>query len=355
MFASLYWYKYTVLICLLLVLNLFSSHSCFAFQAKHRRYNYKYRYQHQNRYPAPSAHSSSSEDNIDKYMAMLTCSEPTQKEFAGKSVLLTGASGGLGSALAMELAGCKVATMVISGRNQDTLQAIAEECQKLSQSTTKIHVVPCDLSDRASVQALGNKALELCDTIDVLINNGGVSSRSDFLDTKLEVDERVMQINFFAGAALAKLLVPNMIANKSGKIIWVSSVQGLIGVPSRTSYAASKFAIQGYCEGLRAELATSGVSVHVVSPGYIRTNLSMSAITGDGTAHGKMDETTAAGAEPKEVAVQLLNKVAQGASDFVVAATPSAKVAIWMRLLCPGILQKMLVKRFEKSKKEKVD
>jgi len=288
-------------------------------------------------------------------MTMLTCSESTRKEFSGKSVLLTGASGGLGQAFAMELAGCSLASIVLSGRNQDSLEKVAEEFAKLSQSTTKIHVVPCDLIDKASVQDLGKKALELCDTIDILINNGGVSSRSDFLDTNIDVDERVMQINFFAGAALAKILVPNMVANRSGRIVWVSSVQGLIGIPSRTSYAASKFAVQGYCEGLRAELATNNVMVHVVSPGYIRTNLSLSAITGDGTAHGKMDETTAAGEEPKSVAVQILDKVALGKTDFVVAATPSAKVAIWMRLLCPGILQNMLVKRFEKSKKEKAD
>ena len=170
-----------------------------------------------------------------------------------------------------------------------------------------------------------------------------------------EVDERVMQINFFAGAALAKALVPNMVTNQSGKIIWISSVLGLIALPSRTSYAASKFAVQGYCESLRAELASSGVTVHVISPGYIRTNLSLSALTGDGTAHGQMDENLANGADPKDVAVQLLNAVASGRGDFVVAAPTSSKIAIWLRLLCPGILQKMLVKRFEKSQKPKKD
>jgi dehydrogenase/reductase SDR family member 7B len=96
--------------------------------------------------------------------------------------------------------------------------------------------------------------------------------------------------------------------------------------------------------------------VHCVSPGYIRTNLSKSALTGDGTAHGKMDATTENGADPQDVAVEILDKVANGRNDFIVAATPSAKAAIWLRLLCPGLLQNLLVKRFVKSqKKEKED
>ena len=127
-----------------------------------------------------------------------------------------------------------------------------------------------------------------------------------------------------------------------------------MGIPSRTSYAASKFAVQGYCEAMRAELATSKVSVHCVSPGYIRTNLSMSAVTGDGTAHGTMDEATAKGADPRDVAVEILDSaVARDKADFVVAATFSAKVAIWLRMLFPQVLRNLLVKRYEKAKKKK--
>jgi len=114
--------------------------------------------------------------------------------------------------------------------------------------------------------------------------------------------------------------------------------------------------VQGYCESLRAELASSGISVHCVSPGYIRTNLSKSALTGDGTKHGVMDETTAAGADPDQVAAAVLDRVAAGQNDFTIAAGFSAVAAIWMRLLCPRLLQNSLVKRYEKSlQKEKED
>lgn len=223
------------------------------------------------------------------------CPAHTQNAFRGKNVLLTGASGGLGYAFALQLAHCGVKTLVLSARSEASIQNVASACKEIS-SATDVHCLVCDLSNPDSVALLGKEASKLCnDVVDVLINNGGVSSRSRFLDTKPEVDATVMQINFLSGASLAKAVVPGMVGRNSGAILWISSVQGLFGLPERTSYAASKFAVQGYCEGLRCELASSGVDVHVASPGYIRTNLSRSAITGDGTPHGKLDSTTANG------------------------------------------------------------
>ena len=149
---------------------------------------------------------------------------------------------------------------------------------------------------------------------------------------------------------MAKTLVPHMVtSNNGGKVIWIGSIQGKLGTPYRTSYAASKFAVQGYCEALRSELASSNVSVHIVSPGYIRTNLSLSAVMGDGKAYSKMDDTTANGANPDEVASEILNSVAVGRNDFVVAATVSAKLGLWLKFIAPSFLEKMLVKRYEKG------
>ena len=294
--------------------------------------------------------------NLENYEEMLQCTSTTKAKFQGKTVLLTGASGGLGKELALQFAECGVAQILLSGRNAEVLELVAQECQERCPTPLTTNVIPCDLADPMSVQRLGDNALQVASNgIDILVNNGGVSSRSAFVDTQLEVDTRVMQINFLAGAALAKVVVPSMLAKEKngggggGSIIWISSVQGLIGIPGRTSYAASKFAVQGYCESLRAELASSGISVHVVSPGYIRTNLSKSALTGDGTAHGRMDETTLKGRPPKEVAVTLLNAVAKGKGDIVVAATVSAKIAIWLRFFFPTLLQRILVKRFDKE------
>mmetsp|Transcript_7503 Transcript_7503/g.10917 ORF Transcript_7503/g.10917 Transcript_7503/m.10917 type:complete len:349 (+) Transcript_7503:65-1111(+) len=284
--------------------------------------------------------------------------ETTRDRFRGRNVLLTGASGGLGRAMAIQLSRMGVGTLILSGRDQDALKEVSDECLSLigndgaGECPTKVEIIKCDLSKTESVRSLGEESLKFCSPgfVDVLINNGGISSRSSFLETTPEVDELLMQVNFFSGARLAKMLVPGMVEKGDGSVIWVSSVQGLVGIPSRTSYAASKFAVQGYCEALRAELASSGVTVHVASPGYIRTNLSKSAIRGDGSKHGQMDETTANGADPNDVAVTILDSSADGMADFVVASSFSAKAAIWLRLLAPSFLNKMLVKRFDKEK-----
>lgn len=280
--------------------------------------------------------------------------------FEGRNVLLTGASSGLGRSFALQLAECGVKTLILSARKQKELDTVAAECQEAaSASDLQVTVLLGDLGDKASVANLAKEALAACPTgdgIDVLINNGGVSSRSNFVDTAIDVDERLMQINFLSGAALAKAVVPGMVKKGQGAIIWIGSVQGLLGIPQRTSYAASKFAVQGYCEALRGEVASSGVTVHVASPGYIRTNLSRSAVTGDGKAYGKMDATTEAGADPNDVAVTILDSVTNGKMDFTVASGLSATAGIYLRLLCPSVLRSMLVKRFDKTqKKEKGD
>jgi len=169
-----------------------------------------------------------------------SCCEASKRKFKGKSVLLTGASGGLGKSLASQLVCCGVATLILSGRDEKSLREVAKTCQHISVETAgqmdsiKIHIVICDLADPESVQQLGEESLKICGHVDVLINNGGVSSRSKFLETKLEVDELLMRINFFSGASLAKAVVPGMVSNGFGTIVWISSVQGLIGTPFRT-------------------------------------------------------------------------------------------------------------------------
>ena len=162
-----------------------------------------------------------------------SCCEASKRKFKGKSVLLTGASGGLGKSLASQLVCCGVATLILSGRDEKSLREVAKTCQHISVETAgqmdsiKIHIVICDLADPESVQQLGEESLKICGHVDVLINNGGVSSRSKFLETKLEVDELLMRINFFSGASLAKAVVPGMVSNGFGTIVWISSVQGL--------------------------------------------------------------------------------------------------------------------------------
>mmetsp|Transcript_10194 Transcript_10194/g.12874 ORF Transcript_10194/g.12874 Transcript_10194/m.12874 type:complete len:333 (+) Transcript_10194:74-1072(+) len=290
--------------------------------------------------------------------ATLDCCKETKVALRGGNVILTGASSGLGKALAYQLAKSDVKTLVLSGRNVEELGKVKSRCEEIisnkkeesSGSTSSVQIITCDLLDEESVNKFSNEAMSICEEkADMLILCGGISSRSSFMETTLDVDKMLMQVNFLSGSAISKRVVPSMIKNKQGSIIWISSVQGLLGTPFRTSYAASKFAVQGYCEALRAELSSSNVSVSCVSPGYIRTNLSKGAIRGDGSKHGQLDESTAKGADPNQVAVEILDSTAKGKTDFIVAATLSAKVALVLKFFAPSLLQKLLVKRFEKA------
>lgn len=295
--------------------------------------------------------------SMSKPRKNVECAEVTKHCLRGKNVILTGASSGLGKALAFQLAKCNVNKLILSGRNVSQLEDVKSKCLEIisvdKSSNTNVRVVPCDLADEASVDTFSNEAMSICDeNADVLILCGGISSRSSFLETTKDVDKMLMQVNFLSGSAIAKRVVPSMVQKKEGNIIWISSVQGLLGTPFRTSYAASKFAVQGYCEALRAELTNSGVRVSCISPGYIKTNLSKGAIRGDGSKHGQMDETTAKGAEPDEVASEILDSVMkEKKTDFIVAATPSAKIALVLKFFTPSLLEKLLVKRYKKEHK----
>jgi dehydrogenase/reductase SDR family member 7B len=340
--------------------------------------------------------SSTNINNIDNKnsnhhhpSSLVSFNERTKHEFLHKNVLITGASSGLGRSFALLLSSqCHCNHIILSARTLSTLQTVQEECYTLikekkkskddddDQSTTQIHIITADLGQPESVQQLAQQAIAICSsstpssstaaskTIDILINNGGVSSRSSFIDTNIQIDEQIMQINFFSGALLAKAMVQHHCevyknlddSNSSktnsprGRIIWISSVQGKLGIPNRSSYAASKFAVQGYCESIRSELYnTNQIHVHCVSPGYIRTNLSKSALTGTGSLYGQLDTTTANGVDPMIVATKICNQIAAGYMDFMVAAGITTYIAIYLKLLFPSILHKMLIKRYEKS------
>ena len=317
-----------------------------------------------------------------------TLQETTVEDFCNRNVLITGASSGLGRSIALLLATkCQCHIIILSARSLATLEAVKKECYDVinaaassSSHQVQIHVVTADLSQPASVQQLAQRTLEICqqsssssssssssNTLDILINNGGVSSRSSFVDTDLAVDQQMMQINFWAGVVLTKAMIQHQqqVMNQNdqssvkmirkspkGRVIWISSVQGKIGIPNRSSYAASKFAVQGYCECIRAELYTDplNIYVHTVSPGYMRTNLSKSALTGTvGVVHGTMDATTEQGMDPDMAAVRIINAVAQNQLDITVAAGITTVLAIYLKLLLPSLLQYIMVRRYQKS------
>ncbi|XP_055836950.1 dehydrogenase/reductase SDR family protein 7-like isoform X1 [Episyrphus balteatus] len=266
----------------------------------------------------------------------------------GKVVVITGASSGLGEALAHVFyrAGCKV---VLAARRQDELERVRKALlnSESNDVTYPPVVMPLDLSELNTLQGVVDKILKIHSKIDILINNGGISVRSDVMSSAIDVDVKVMLVNYFGAVALTKAVLPSMVKRKEGHIVFVSSVQGKFALPYRSSYSASKHALQAFSDSLRAEVAHKGLQVTTVSPGYIRTKLSMNALTGTGQSYGKMDDTTATGTCPDKMAKDILVALLREEKDVILSQIPGI-LAYYVRVLCPPVYFWIMEKRGRK-------
>lgn len=269
-------------------------------------------------------------------------------------VVITGASSGLGKECAkvFHAAGAR---LVLCGRDASRLQQVIEELtnkspQTPSKSTYTPRAVIFDLADTDAVERAAEQILGCYGHVDVLINNAGVSYRGNILDTQLSVQRDVMETNYFGPVALTQALLPSMVQRGSGQVVVISSVQGKISIPCRSAYSASKHATQAYFDCLRAEVERFGVSVTVISPGYIRTNLSVNAVTGDGTKHGVLDKTTASGWDPKRVAESVFRAVSLKSKDVVLAGLVPTS-AVYLRTLFPALFFRIMASRARKEQR----
>ena len=161
-----------------------------------------------------------------------------------------------------------------------------------------------------------------------------------------------MKVNYFGTVALTKAVLPSMIKRKQGRILCIGSVQGKFGIPQRSAYAASKHALQAFCDSLRAEMASNNVKVTLISPGHINTSLSLNAFTGSGQKYGKMDAATADGADRFEMSKEILRRVLSDGKDVILAPF-AARLAYYLRFLCPSLYFWIIEQRANKLKKEK--
>lgn len=225
--------------------------------------------------------------------------------FQNQTVWITGASSGIGEALAVAWSR-EGARLVLSARNAAELERVRTRC-----ANPERHLVrPLDLTDTTAIERTAEEVLRECGAVDVLVHSGGVSQRSLAVETSLATDRAIMDLNYFGTVALTKAVLPSMIARRSGHLVPVSSVIGYVGVPLRSAYAASKHALHGFFETLRAEVAQHGVRVTIVVPGYVRTNVSENALRGDGTRYGTMDETHEKAMLPEVAAPKIIAAVA---------------------------------------------
>jgi short-subunit dehydrogenase len=236
--------------------------------------------------------------------------------FAGNVAWITGASSGIGAALARALA-ADGARLVLSGRNRAALDALA------AQLPTATLVLPFEVTDQAALLAAADTAWDWAAQHDggiaMLVNNAGISQRSLAVDTAHAVYERIVGVDLLAPIALTQAVLPRMVARGCGRIVMISSIAGKVGVPMRTAYCAAKFGLIGYADALRAELAEAGLSVHVVAPGSVRTDVSRNALTADGTRRGVSDAAIEKGLDPDAVARDMLTRIAAGEREIIIA------------------------------------
>lgn len=267
----------------------------------------------------------------------------SMKTLTGKVVWLTGASSGIGEALAIELAkeGCK---LILSARRKNELQRV----QKLAElSDDNCLLLPLDLEQYQDFENLKNIALQKFNRIDVLVNNAGISQRSLAIETSIEVDKRLMEVNYIGTVALTKTLLPHFIKNKSGLIVTVTSAVGKIPSPWRSSYAAAKHALHGFFDSLRAECYQDGLRVLLVCPGFVATNVSVNALTGNGETTGKMDAATAKGISAKKCAQGIVAAMKAEKQEVVIGGIKE-KFGVWTKrhfpLLFSVMIRKMAVR-----------
>ncbi len=205
--------------------------------------------------------------------------------FKEKTIWITGASSGIGKAVALKLSK-ENTNLILSDINEPGLVEVAEACKKNNCTTL---IIPIDLSDEKSVQDAANLVLNKKLKIDCLYQFAGISQRSLLSETPLFIDRKIFEINFFGAVALAKAVLPEMIKNGGGQIAVTSSIVGKFGFPYRSSYSATKHALHGFFESLRAENKQHNIRVSIFIPGRVKTNISVNAITKNGKTHGKMD------------------------------------------------------------------
>ncbi len=255
--------------------------------------------------------------------------------FEGKVVVLTGASEGIGRALALSLASAG-SRLVLAARNTERLASLSQEC---SAHGAEVLYVPTDVSRRADCTALIDAALARYKAIDVLLLNAGATmwSRLDELEDP-ELLERLMRTNYLGAAWLAWRALPALVATR-GRIVAISSIAGLVGVPTRTGYSASKHAMFGFFDSLRIELADQGVSVTIVAPDFVRSEIHRRAIGPDGKALGVSPMREAKIMTAEECAAVILR--ATLARRRLVLTSTRSRVIRWLKLLAPRLVDRL--------------
>ena len=255
----------------------------------------------------------------------------------GKVIWITGASSGIGEALTYQL-NAQGHSLILSARRKKELEGVQQNCAY----PEKCSVLPLDLTDFESLDQIAKTAWEIHGQIDILINNGGVSQRSLIIDTKFEVYQQMIDINYLGTIKLTKSILPYFISKKGGHFVTITSVMGKYASPFRSGYCGAKHALHGFFDALRMEHEKDNLNVTLICPGFVQTNVTKNALTGDGSSLGTEDQATKNGMPVAECAKKIIHAIQK--EKFEIYIGGKEKYAVYIKRFFPKILHKMVLK-----------
>lgn len=253
-------------------------------------------------------------------------------------VWITGASSGIGEELAYLYAEKGFKT-VLSARRIEELERVQSKCKEPS----KVLCIALDLAKSDVFPELAKQVIDAFGRIDILINNGGISQRSTAAETSLELDRKIMEVNYFGNIALTKAVLPYMIAQKSGHLVPISSLAGKFGFYLRSAYAASKHALHGFYEALRLEEEENGIQVSIICPALIKTNISLNALNAEGEKTNLMDEKQNNGMPAKLCAEKIIEAIEEGKHEVLIGN--GEQKIVFIKRFFPKLYYKIIKKQ----------
>jgi short-subunit dehydrogenase len=260
-------------------------------------------------------------------------------DWKNQCVWITGASSGIGLAAAQAWSK-KGAHVILSSRRKAELEKIVSSWD--SDAQKRSFVLPLDLSASDKMEGHATDAIAWQGHVDVMVHCGGISQRSLAIETDLQVDRRVMEIDYFGTIALTKALLPHFVQRQKGQFAVITSLMGLFSSPLRSGYCAAKHALHGFFEALRAEHHADGLGVTMVCPGFIHTSISLNAVVGDGSHQGTMDAKTGKGLSPEQCAAKMIRAIERRKPQVLIGRFEI--VGAYLNRLAPNLMRKILRK-----------
>lgn len=257
--------------------------------------------------------------------------------FNNKTVWITGASSGIGKALALALSqyNCQ---LILSSRRKEALEDVKSQCK----NPERVAVLAFDLANYNQMGPIALEAIQCFGTVDILINNGGISQRSLVIETNIEVYKKLMNIDYLGTVALTKALLPHFVEQQSGQFVTVSSVMGKFSSPLRSGYCGAKHALHGFFDTLRLEHDKDHIKVTMICPGFVNTDVAKNALTGDGSQQKHQDESTQNGLNVDAFAKRMLKAIEK--EKFEVYIGKTEVLGVYLKRFVPKFLHWYLLR-----------